>query len=87
MTPDQLRQHLNRLDLEPPEVAQFLGVSLRSLQRWLDDEEIPGPVEQALRAWLLLNDHNLAWRPDSVSIAVDDQEQIGLLRAHAIELS
>ena len=48
---------------------------------------MPGPAEQALRAWRRLQERNLAWRPDSVSIIDDDQEEIARLRAHAVGLS
>ncbi len=50
-------------------------------------EEVPGPAEQALRAWLRLQERNLVWRPDTISLCEDDQQQITAHREHAIELS
>jgi hypothetical protein len=53
----------------------------------LEGEEVPGPAEQALRAWIRLHERNLPWRPDSASIAEDDQDQIARHRMHAINLT
>jgi hypothetical protein len=87
MSSVELQQYLSILGLTPAEVAQLLSVDPRTIRRWLDGEDVPGPVEQAFRAWRRLHDRNLAWRPDSVSIIEDDQEQIALHRAHAIDLA
>lgn len=87
MSPTELEQSLLRLGLEPAESAQLLGVTLRTYRRWLNGEEIPGPVEQAIRAWLRLHDRRLPWRPDSTAIVEDDQSQIPRHREHAIDLS
>ena len=76
-----------RLGLSPAEAAQLLGVSPRTYRRWLDGEEVPGPAEQAIRAWLRLHERRLPWRPDSAAIADDDQDQIARHREHAIDLS
>lgn len=87
MSPTELEQSLLRLGLEPAEAAQLLGVTLRTYRRWLNGKEIPGPVEQAVRAWLRLHDRRLPWRPDSTAIAENDQDQIARHREHAISLS
>ncbi len=87
MSTTELEQCLLRLGLTQTEGAQLLGVAPRTLRRWLEGEEIPGPAEQAVRAWLKLHDHKMAWRPDSASIADDDQDQIGKIRQHGINLS
>ena len=88
MTSAELSEHLVFLRLSQVEAAQLLGVAPRTVRRWLEGEEVPGPTEQALRAWRRLqNNRNLAWRPDSVSIIDDDQEEIARLRAHAVGLS
>ena len=87
MTPIELEQSLIRLGLSPSEAAQLLGVAPRTYRRWLDGEEIPGPVEQAIRAWLRLHERRLPWRPDSAAIAEDDQDQIARHREHTISLS
>ena len=87
MAPIEFEQSLFRLGLEPADAAQLLGVTLRTYRRWLNGEEIPGPVEQAVRAWLRLHDRRLPWRADSTAIADDDQDQIARHREHAISLS
>ncbi|HJX84791.1 MAG TPA: helix-turn-helix domain-containing protein, partial [Candidatus Angelobacter sp.] len=82
-----MEHHLSQLGLPQFEAAQLLGVSPRTVRRWLEGEAVPGPVEQVFRAWLRLHDRNLPWRPDSAAIVEDDQEVIALHRAHAINLS
>jgi hypothetical protein len=87
MSRTELEQCLLRLGLTQTEGAQLLGVAPRTLRRWLEDEDIPGPAEQAVRAWLKLHDRKMPWRPDSASIADDNQDQIGKIRQHGIDLS
>jgi hypothetical protein len=86
MTSLELTEHLSRLGLNQTEVAQLLGISARTVRRWVEGEEIPGPAEAALRAWRRLSERNLPWRPDSVSIVEDDQEQISKHRQLALDL-
>lgn len=83
----ELEQSLIRLNLSQTEAAQLLGVAPRTLRRWLEGEELPGPAEQAIRAWLRLHERRLPWRPDSTAIASHDQDQIAKHREHAINLS
>jgi hypothetical protein len=87
MTPAELQQHLSHLGLPQGEAAQLLSVSPRTVRRWFEGEEVPGPVEQVFRAWLRLHDRNLPWRPDSLAIIEDDQEVIARYRAHDVDLS
>jgi len=87
MTEKELRLVLSRLQLTQVEAAQLLGVAPRTVRRWLEGEDIPGPAEQALRAWIRLHERNLPWRPDTESIVDDDQDQIARHRAHAVGLS
>jgi transcriptional regulator with XRE-family HTH domain len=87
MTVPELRLTLSRLELTQAEAAQLLGVAPRTVRRWLDGEDVPGPAEQALRAWIRLHDRNLPWRPDTESVVKDDQDQIARHRAHAIRLN
>src|SRR5437588_7266986 len=87
MIEPELRQVLVRLDLTQNEAAQLLGVAPRTVRRWLEGEDIPGPAEQALRAWIRLHERNLPWRPDEESIVEDDQDQIARHRAHMINLN
>jgi transcriptional regulator with XRE-family HTH domain len=87
MTQRELGDHLTALRLTQSEAAQLLGVSTRTLRRWVEGEEVPGPAEAALRAWRKLSTNNLPWKPDSVSIVEDDQDQIARHRLHTIGLS
>jgi hypothetical protein len=87
MTSDQLSQYLLRLGLSLTEAGQMLSVSPRTVRRWQDGEEIPGPAQQAIRAWVRLHERHLPWRPDSVSIAEDNQDQITRHRSHTIDLA
>ena len=87
MTPAELEEHLAHLKLGQLEASQLLGVNPRTLRRWLEGEEVPGLAEAALRAWRTLHDRNLPWKPDSVSLFEDDQNQIQLHRRHTIEMA
>src|SRR5271163_3587578 len=87
MTKDQLQQYLLRLGLSPAEAAQLLSVSPRTVRRWQDGEEVPGPAQQAILAWIRLHERHLPWRPDSISIAEDNQDQIARHRFHTINLA
>lgn len=86
MTNDELTQALSDLHLSQAEVALLLGVSTRTVRRWFEGEEVPGPAQAAIRAWLSLNKRKLAWKPDSVTVFENDQDQIARLRDHAIRV-
>jgi hypothetical protein len=82
----ELEQYLLRLDLSVAEAAKLLGVKTpRTVQRWLDGEEIPGPAEQAICAWIKLHDLGIPWKPDSRSINANDEQQISAHLRHAVE--
>jgi len=87
MTKEELHQYLSRLSLTAAEAAQLLGVTPRTVRRWLNGEDVTGPAEQAIRAWIKLHDRHLPWRPDSTSINVNDDRQMELHRKHDIELA
>jgi hypothetical protein len=87
MTPVELEEHLAHLDLSPYESSQLLGVNPRTLRRWLEGEQVPGLAEAALRAWRILHDRKLPWKPDSVSLFKDDQNQIERHRQYTIEMA
>jgi transcriptional regulator with XRE-family HTH domain len=90
MTGAEFEQYLLRLNLTGIEAAQLLGVTPRTMQRWLDGEdreEIPGPAEQALRAWIKLHDLGIPWKPDSRSIERNDEQQIDAHRRHAVDVA
>jgi hypothetical protein len=86
MTNEEFDQSLLRLGLSPVEAAQLLTVSPRTVRRWQDGEEVPGPAQQAIRAWVRLQERHLPWRPDSASISLDDQDQIARHRTHMVDL-
>ena len=87
MTPNELRGHLDALDVSRAEIAQLLGVSKRTVTRWADGEEIPGPAAAAIRAWRSLHDRYLAWKPNSISVLETDQDQIDRQRNYEIRFN
>ena len=87
MTPKELEEHLAHLKLDQAEASQLLGINPRTLRRWFEGEEVPGLAEAALRAWRTLHDRNLPWKPDSVSLFEDDQNQIEVHRQHSVDLA
>lgn len=87
MSAAELKEHLIALDLMRSEAAQLLGVSARTVTRWSEGEEIPGPAQAALRAWRNLKDRGLAWKPDSVSVLEHDADQIERQRLYAIRFN
>src|ERR1017187_1852120 len=85
MSANEFTIDLKRLGLSEAEAARLLSVTSRSVRRWSEGStEVPGPVEQALRAWLRLEELGLVWRPDGIAIWEVDQTE--LFRHHAIEL-
>jgi transcriptional regulator with XRE-family HTH domain len=82
----EIRQTLAALQVSQTEAATLLGVSPRTVRRWLEGEEIPGPAEAALRAWRQLEARGLAWRPDSVTLFEEHQERIATYRQEAMNL-
>lgn len=87
MTKIEILNCLNSLDITQNDAAKLLSVSPRTFRRWVaNPSEMPGPAEQALRAWVRLNDENLVWRPDCQEIYEDDpkkmSESIVRLRKH-----
>ena len=87
MSAADLQFHFLQLGLVPDEAAQLLSVSPRTVQRWGHGlQEIPGPAEQSVRAWLRLHERGLAWRPDGEAIATGDDAMIARHREHSVEL-
>lgn len=92
MTNKELELALVHLGLDPKdekdEAARLLGVNPRTFRRWIDgSQEIPGPAEQAINAWVKLNELGLNWRPDGISLNQTDGQLIAAHRNHAIELA
>jgi len=81
MTKGEFSEHLSFLQLSLSEAALLLGASERSVRRWTE-EEVPGPVAAAVRAWRELELRRLPWKPDSVSIIERDHDQIDRIRNH-----
>lgn len=87
MTNFDLSSALNSLGLSQVAAARLLSVDPRTVRRWVENPaEISGPAEQALRAWLRLNEHGLPWSPDGVDLIETNPEQIALHRIHTIDL-
>ena len=87
MTTLELREHLLLLQLTQAETAQLLGVTARTVRRWYEGEQVPGPADAALRAWRKLSERHLAWRPDSVTLRQEDPERIASYAEHPKELN
>jgi hypothetical protein len=87
MNRQEVLDHLEALDISRDEAAIFLGVSKRTVNRWCDGDEVPGPVEAALRAWLSLHKRGLAWKPDSISVLEANEDQIERQRKYAIRFN
>jgi hypothetical protein len=87
MNHGEVRDHLEMLDISRDEAATLLGVSKRTVNRWCEGDEVPGPVEAALRAWLSLHTRGLGWKPDSISILEADEDQIERQRKYAIRFN
>ena len=87
----EFRNMIAELDLSQVEAARLLSVNDRTVRRWAEGiSEIPGPVEQALLAWVRLDRVGLPWRPDEITLASLDEEevakQISLHRQHVLDL-
>jgi hypothetical protein len=87
MTASELEESLATLGLVPNEAAELLGVSDRTIRRWLEGEQTPGPAAAAIRAWRRLQDRHLAWRPDSLTLEEHNDSSIASHRSHAVGLS
>lgn len=81
---------LRKLHLSPREAALLLSVDPKTVSRWTErGAKVPGPAEQALRAWVRLSDAGLPWRPRECLIGLSEEEaaeQIRLLREHNLGL-
>lgn len=87
MDRNELDALLTGLGLSQTEAARLLSVDARTVRRWVENPTcMPGPAEQALRAWFTLHRMGLPWSPDSVDLAQLDPVQIAIHRAHTIDL-
>jgi hypothetical protein len=87
MSKTNINEALNLLGLTQVDAARLLSVDPRTLRRWVENpNEIPGPAEQALRAWLRLHHLGLPWTPDGIDLIEVNPEQIALHRLHTLEL-
>jgi hypothetical protein len=91
MEKSELARCFRTLGLEPREAAKLLSVDVKTITRWLTGEiGVPGPAEQALLAWMQLEERRIPWRPGGLPINIMGQEeiedQIRLMREHVIIL-
>jgi hypothetical protein len=88
MSGAQARAHLALLGLSQVDAAELLSTNSRTVRRWVEDdnEAIPGPAEQALRAWAQLHRAGWAWRPDHQLLPGEDRNVQAARRvaAHAV---
>lgn len=87
MTYSDFQQQLTHLGISSEEAAQLLGYSDRTLRRWGEEDQIPGVAEAAIRAWRKLHERRIPWKPDTLSVFDDDQDQISRMRDHAVEVA
>lgn len=79
---------LRELGLTQSEAARLLSVDARTVRRWAENPaEMPGPAEQALLAWRVLNQFGLPWAPGSVDLVKDASAYIAAHRAHSVDLA
>ena len=73
MTHAEFDACLDDLDLTQSELGRLLSVTDRTVRRWAENPaEMPGPAEQALRAWQRLKRFRLSWRPDNMPLGDED---------------
>ena len=84
LSKDEFSATVEYLGLSLGELAVLFDMDARSTRRWAEDPAvIPGPAEQALRAWVRLQRLGLAWRPDGVAIGERNTEKLAEeIKAH-----
>jgi hypothetical protein len=84
MNAGTLKESLGFLGLSIAELAQLLGVSLRSTQRWVYGEsDVPNAAQRAIEAWCFLHHLGLPWRPDGYPLLNLEPEFVnGKYRLH-----
>jgi hypothetical protein len=91
MRENEIAKCLSILHLTPKEAARLLSVDAKTVSRWLNAETaIPGPAEQAVRAWVRFQNMGLPWRPDGLPIDLMTEDQIAtqirLMREQVLRL-
>ncbi len=91
MTKNEFIECLSLLRITPKDAATLLSVDSKTVNRWLDgDVAVPGPAEQAIRAWVRFHRIGLPWRPDGLPLDyMTDEEvakQILKMREHVVEM-
>jgi transcriptional regulator with XRE-family HTH domain len=77
MQSSSLRESLVTLGLNIQELADLLGINVRTVQRWLSGEvDIPKSIECVVNAWMYLNQLGLPWRPDGFSVSLLSVEEV-----------
>ncbi len=86
MTRLEFSDALERLRLSTKEAAALLSVDPKTALRWQQGvTDIPGPVEQALRAWLRLDAMGLPWHPGAALLGLSEEEAAKQIRRHREE--
>ena len=72
-----LKESLVTLGLNAIELADLLGINVRTVQRWLAGQvEIPKSIGLVINAWMYLNQLGLPWRPDGFSVTLLSLDQV-----------
>ena len=83
MISDEFNQHLSILGLKQGAAADLLRVTPRAVRRWQNNEQpIPGPIAELVKAWRQLSDAHIPWGPDLGSIWFGDDDQIRRIQDH-----
>ena len=83
MKSDDFNEHLSILGLKQGAAADLLRVTPRAVRRWQNNEQpIPGPIAELVKAWRQLSDAHIPWGPDLASIWFGDDDQIRRVQDH-----
>lgn len=84
MTSREFASLLGQLQLSVDETAKALGVTARTVRRWLNEEiAVPGAVAAAMNAWVRLDRLGLSWRPDGASVLRHESDLAHQVVRHA----
>lgn len=65
---------ITHLELSKKDVSRMLGVTRRSVDRWLQKpEKFPRRIEIVLEAWVKLKNHGLHWRRELKKVETNER--------------
>lgn len=67
MNKEQIKEAMNKLDLSKEEMAELMGITERTVYRWINgDHVINNTAQLLLKCWLRFNDLNIRWKHESI---------------------